>query len=88
MGAEYGCVGVGRGRDKGKYYCSLAQYMKSGWGGGGGGGASHSFWCLILSLFRKANYTHSIYAKGYIVFVFPFIPSYVCSFVRSFICYF
>ena len=34
-------------------------------------------------------YTPGIYAKGYIVFVFPFVRSYVrsfvCSFVRSFV---
>ena len=29
------------------------------------------------------SYTHGIYAKGYIAFVFPFVRSSVCSFVRS-----
>ena len=30
-------------------------------------------------------YTPGIYAKGYIVFVFPFVRSSVCKFVRSFV---
>ena len=30
------------------------------------------------------NYTPSIYAKGYIVFVFPFVRLYGRSFVRSY----
>ena len=29
------------------------------------------------------NYTPGIYADGYIVFAFPFVPSYVRWFVRS-----
>ena len=30
-------------------------------------------------------YTPGIYADGYIVFAFPFVRSYVCSFVRLFV---
>ena len=30
-------------------------------------------------------YTPGIYAEGYIVFVFPFVRSSVCMFVRSFV---
>ena len=52
--------------------------------GGGWRRASHSFHCLILSLFRKAKYTHSIYAKGYMVFIFS-IHSFICLFIHKFI---
>ena len=33
----------------------------------------------------KYLYTPGIYADGYIVFVFPFVRSSVCMFVRSFV---
>ena len=36
---------------------------------------------MFIRLFARTVYTPSIYAEGYIVFVFPF----VCSFVRSFV---
>ena len=40
-----------------------------------------------LTKFEATNcyYTPGIYAEGYIVFVFPFVRSSVCMFVRSFV---
>ena len=39
----------------------------------------------VVGNFTKTHYTPGIYAKGYIVFVFPFVRSYVRMFVRSFV---
>ena len=38
--------------------------------------------CIIV-IFKIAIYTPGIYAEGYIVFVFPFVRSSVCMFVRT-----
>ena len=38
-----------------------------------------------FNLLDRTDYTPGIYAEGYIVFVFPFVRSYVRMFVRSFI---
>ena len=40
---------------------------------------------LLFREYRTAHYTPGIYAKGYIVFIFPFVHSLVHSFVRSFV---
>ena len=39
----------------------------------------------VLTHCILGNYTPGIYADGYIVFVFPFVCSSVCMFVRSFV---
>ena len=44
-----------------------------------------AFWKLLIWTSYSSYYTPGIYAKGYIVFVFPFVCSFVCSFVRSFV---
>ena len=40
---------------------------------------------LEILLSQNLYYTPGIYADGYIVFVFPFVRSSVCMFVRSFV---
>ena len=50
-------------------------------------------WCRLINTYTErikfSNfYTPGIYAEGYIVFVFPFVRSYVCMFVRSFVRWF
>ena len=40
-----------------------------------------SFLCWLKLPLKSLYYTPSIYAEGYIVFVFPFIRSYVHSFI-------
>ena len=41
--------------------------------------------CMWLGYTPQINYTPGIYADGYIVFAFPFVHTYVRSFVRFFV---
>ena len=42
------------------------------------------FHCILKLRFMSFYYTPGIYAEGYIVFVFPFVLSFICLFVRSY----
>ena len=47
--------------------------------------AQYTMYCVCWNRAAQTFYTPGIYAEGYIVFVFPFIRTYVCLFVRFFV---